>query len=294
MEILRYIAISFISGLTAIIPGVSGGTIFAIFGISEQLADDISGLTNGFFKNITSSFAGLITTFKLHGQLPIIIGVGSLVSSLIYAKLIVTYGNSVEFFLRYLFIGLVIFSLPTLWIETSDPQSGRKYPQKYLYGCLGFILALFLFNANNSVISMDVTDYNSVQYLLYFFIVSLIAGITAILPGISGTNILIIGGVFVDYVLFSSKIGQYPLQYGVFIVATIIGSIVAAKCFTFLFKSFRQSFFSIMSGLTASTIVFIIAMPTTFGQSIQAIFGFVLAYLLIKTLNQQQSSDEHI
>lgn len=290
MEILRYIAISFISGLTAIIPGVSGGTIFAIFGISEQMADDINGLTTGIFKNITSSFQGLVSTFKQHGKLPIIIGVGSLVSSLIYAKLIVSYGNSVEFFLRFLFIGLVVFSLPTLWAETFDHETNRKYRLKYVYVCLGFLFALALYNANDSVIKVGITDYNSVQYLIYFFVVSLVAGITAILPGISGTNILIIGGVFTDYVLFSSKLSEYPLQYVIYILATILGSVLAAKCFTFLFKYFRQSFFSIMTGLTASTIVFIIAMPTTLNQTIQGLIGFIIAYLLIKTLNQQQTN----
>lgn len=292
METLRYIAISFISGLTAIIPGVSGGTIFAIFGISEKMAEDINGLSTGILSNLTKSFSGLVKTFTKHGKLPIIIGIGSLVSSLIYAKLIVSYGNSVEYFLRFLFIGLVVFSLPTLWVETKPEDSNRKYPQKYLFLVLGFLIALGLFNANSAAVKMDVTNYNSVHYLLYFFIVSLVAGVTAILPGISGTNILIIGGVFVDYVLFSSKIGEYPLQYGIFILATILGSIIAAKIFNFLFKYFRQSFFSIMTGLTASTIVFIIGMPSSWMQLIQSIIGFAASYLLIKSLNEQQQLAE--
>lgn len=288
MEILRYIAISFISGLTAIIPGVSGGTIFAIFGISEHMAEDINSLVEGVFSNLFKSVKGIFRAVLRYGQLPIIIGLGSLFSSLFYAKVLVSYGDNIEFFLRFLFIGLVIFSIPTLWAETHDQEQARKYPVKYLYVALGFGLALLLFNTNEAMIDLQATDYNSVSYIIKFFLISLVAGVTAILPGISGTNILIIGGVFEDYILFSSQIGHYPLQYGAYLLAAIVGSIIAAKCFTLLFKYFRQGFFSIMTGLTASTIVFIWAPPTSFGQVAQAIIGFIIAYLLIKTLNEQE------
>lgn len=288
MHILRYIAISFISGLTAIIPGVSGGTIFAIFGISEHLAEDINGLVENIF-NRMPSFKKILTGIIEHGQLPIIIGLGSLFSSLLYAKFLVSYGESIEYLLRFLFIGLVIFSVPTLWNETKvNEEVGKKYHIKYVYVVLGFLVALILFNANEAVIDIDATDYNSASYILKFFLVSLVAGVTAILPGISGTNILIVGGFFEDYILFSSQISSYPVQYGAYLLAAIIGSIIAAKCFTLLFKYFRRGFFSIMTGLTASTIVFIWLLPTTPGQIIQAIAGFGMSYLLIKTLNEQE------
>ncbi len=288
MEILRYIAISLISGLTAIIPGVSGGTIFAIFGISEHMAEDINGLVEGVFSNLFKSLKGIFQTVIDHGKLPIIIGLGSLFSSLFYAKVLVSYGDTIEFFLRFLFIGLVVFSVPTLWAETKDETKPRKYPVKYLYVVLGFALALMLFNTNEAVIDLQSTDFNSADYIFKFFLVSLVAGITAILPGISGTNILIIGGVFEDYILFSSQIGNYPIQYGAYLLAAIIGSVIAAKCFTLLFKYFRQGFFSIMTGLTASTIVFIWSTPANGLQVVQAIAGFAIAYLLIKTLNEQE------
>lgn len=294
METLRYVVISLISGITAIIPGVSGGTIFAIFGISERMAADINGLVEGIFGNITRSRKAVIDAFIKHGKLPIIIGLGSLLSSLVYAKLVVSYGSTIEYFLRFLFIGLVIFSVPTLWAETSSETEEKKNPVKYLYVLIGFIIALILFNSNDSIISMQAVDYNSAGYLITFFLVSLVAGITAILPGISGTNILIIGGVFDDYILFSSQIASYPIQYALFLIATILGSIIAAKCFTLLFKYFRQGFFSIMTGLTASTVVFIWATPSSVFQYAQAIIGFAISYLLIKSLNEQTVKKDNV
>ncbi len=288
METLRYLAISFVSGITAIIPGVSGGTIFAIFGISEHMAEDINGLVGGIFGNLTTSFKNILSVVIKHGKLPIIIGLGSLVSSLFYAKVLVEYGHVIEYLLRFLFIGLVVFSIPTLWQETKVEEKQSKYPIKYIYVVIGFLVALVLFNANEAVIEINQTDYLSFNYLIKFFIISLIAGITTILPGISGTNILIIGGVFEDYILFSSKISEYPIEYLTYLVATIIGSVIAAKFFTYLFKYFRRGFFSIMTGLTASTIVFIWALPTTSTDIVQSIIGFVIAFILVKTLNEQE------
>lgn len=288
METLRYLAISFVSGITAIIPGVSGGTIFAIFGISEHMAEDINGLVEGILGNLTTSFKNILAAVIKHGKLPIIIGLGSLVSSLFYAKVLVEYGHVIEYLLRFLFIGLVVFSIPTLWNETKVEEKQSKYPIKYIYVVIGFLVALALFNANEAVIEINQTDYLSFSYLIKFFIISLIAGVTTILPGISGTNILIIGGVFEDYILFSSKITEYPIEYLTYLLATIIGSVIAAKFFTYLFKYFRRGFFSIMTGLTASTIVFIWALPTTSADIVQSIIGFVIAFVLVKTLNEQE------
>ncbi len=288
METLRYIAISFLSGLTAIIPGVSGGTIFAIFSISERMAEDINKLVAGLFDFSNYSIKNIFNLIIFHGKVPIIIGLGSLVSSLLYAKFLVSVGHQIEFFLRFLFIGLVIFSLPTLWRESKLVGQSHVQTKNYIYVVIGFLLAIVLFNSNESLIDTQTTNYFSLSFLIKFLFFSLIAGITAILPGISGTNILIIGGVFEDYILFSSKIAEYPLQYSVYLIGTIIGSIIAAKCFTLLFKYFRAGFFSFMTGLTASTIVFIIALPSDGLQIIQAIIGFGFSYLLIKSLNERE------
>lgn len=291
MQILRFIAISFVSGITAIIPGVSGGTIFAIFGISEPLAEGINGLVETVFTQF-KSIKKLTTGILKYGQLPIIIGLGSLFSSLFYAKVLVSYGASIETLLRFLFIGLVLFSLPTLWSETKTAADTdeKSYRLKYVYVIIGFLVAIVLFNSDDAVISSVNQNYFSPMYLSQFFIVSLVAGITTILPGISGTNILILGGVFEDYIIFSSHIGAYPLQYTIYLIATIIGSVIAAKFFTILFKKFRRGFFSIMTGLTASTIVFIWANPfTSVFNVVQALIGIGCAYLLIKTLNEQEN-----
>ncbi len=291
MDILRYIAISFVSGVTAVIPGVSGGTIFAIFGISEHLANDINELTAVIFTNLPNSFKAIWQGILKYGKLPIIIGLGSLISSLFYAKVIVVFGEPLEVFLRFLFLGLVIFSLPTLWKETMNTNKKHQIYTKYLYAILGFILALVIFKQDNSLVELAHVNYNSIEYLFHFFIISLLAGITGILPGISGTNILILGGMFEDYILFSSNIGDYGLQYFVFILATICGSIIAAKCITFLFQHFRVGFFSLMTGLTASTLIIIWTNPfINLISLIQMLTGFILAYLLIKMLNDKQTT----
>lgn len=291
METVRYIIISFISGLTAIVPGVSGGTIFAIFGISEKMANDINYLIEGVFFTSEKTFKKFYSLVITHGKLPIIIGLGSLISSLIYAKVIVLFGNQFEFLFRFLFIGLVIFSIPTLWGETkhNNLQPKSKIELKYLYVIIGFVLSYLLFNSNETELINHSSNFNSFSYLFKFFLISLVAGITGILPGISGTNILIIGGVFENYILFSSQITHYPFQYFTYILGIIIGSIFAAKCFTFLFKHFRRGFFSFMTGLTASTIIFIWSYPTSSIDILQSIIGIILSYFLIKTLMENEN-----
>lgn len=287
MNTLRYIIISILSGLTAIIPGVSGGTIFAIFGISEKLASDINDLTAALVQNIFSSFKGLVSGIKNYGKLPIIIGLGSLFTSILFANLVVEIGTYIEFFLRFLFVGMVVFSLPTLWSETNSENKRQKF--KYIYAIIGFLIAYFLFKNDNSLIEGNLDNYSSLLFNIKFFIISFIAGITTILPGISGTNIIILGGVYTDYILFSSNILEFWPQYTVFLIGTVLGTIVAASVIGLLLRKYRCEFFSLMTGLTASTIIVIWSNPlSSVANSIQALFGIVIAFVLIKTLKNQE------
>lgn len=279
IESIKYLFISFLSGLTAIIPGVSGGTIFAIFNLSEKLSTDINSLMHGIlnFRKIS-----IIKVISQHWKLPTFIGLGSLVSSILYANILVNYGSEYIYFISFFFIGLVVFSLPTLWRETSYEEGRNNI--RYLYLIIGFLISLIIFLYDNALIGIS-SDYTSFWFMFKFFIISFVGGITTILPGISGTNILILGGVFEPYLLFSSNVVAYLPQYLIYLIATILGTIVAAKFFTILFKYFRRSFFSIMTGLTASTIVFIWINPfvsiSTFSESL---IGFICAYLIIKLL----------
>ncbi len=283
LENVKFIFVSFLSGLTAVIPGVSGGTIFAIFDISEKLSDDINAIVHNILTIKKNNISSNISNLRYHYKLPLIIGVGSLISSIFYSSLIVKYGSTYANFLSFFFIGLVLFSLPTLWKETKLEKSQSKI--RYFYFIVAFLFSVVIFKIDN-LNSVEAVNYNSILFLLEFFIVSLIAGFTTILPGISGTNILILGGVFDSYILFSSNIPSYFIQYGIYLFATILGSIFAAKFFTILFSNFRRGFYSIMSGLTASTVVFIWINPLN--NFVQSILGFFLAYIIIKFLVRKE------
>lgn len=283
MKTLKIILISFISGLTAVIPGVSGGTIFAVFNISEELTLQIKELTK--FKK---------ATFLKNLKLPLIIGLGSYLSSLMYAKFFLTYFEMLKYFISYLFIGLIIFSLPILWSETKSVGSNKiKKLQKksyinYIYFLIGLSIALIMYSFSTDETSKTL-DMNLIEYIQYA-LVSMIAGVMTILPGISGTNIMILFGEYGRYVEYSANFGHYLLPNIVFLISTLIGTIASSYIIVLLFSKYKAPFFAIITGLTFSTIYVLFTNPFVstyvFAQSFA---GIIVGYLLINKLTQNHN-----
>ncbi|MFV0287854.1 MAG: DUF368 domain-containing protein [Mycoplasmatales bacterium] len=264
IKYVKYLLISFFSGLTSVIPGVSGGTIFAIFKISEDLTNSIKELTSLKWQRMKKNIA-----------VPLIIGFGSLVSAIIYANLFTVVIEDYNIFLRYFFIGLVVLSIPILMKETKAEKSKSK---KNILFLLGFLIALVIFYISPDVDSAN-NDVNSLGFYIEYFIVNFINGVTMIIPGVSGTNIIIMFGQYDNYLLFMSDFSGYLIQNIIFLIAVVLGSVFSSYLLSYIFKKYYAQFFSLMAGLTMSTVVFVYINP--FSNIIQAISGFIIGSGLI-------------
>lgn len=275
-ETVDLLMISLISGVTAIIPGISGGTIFAIFKISEELTNSIKELTK--FKK---------ATFISNLKTPLIIGLGSYVSSLIYANILISYVEQVKYFISYLFIGLIIFSLPLLWSETKkNTQKSNK--SNYLLLILGFSIALLMYKLGNTLESSSSVNMNTFEYLKYG-LVSILAGVMTILPGISGTNIMLLFGEYNKYIYYSADFTKYLGPNLMFLFGTVIGTIISSYIISWLFRSYKTPFFATITGLTASTVIILAINPfVNFRSIIQSLIGFALGWLILSYISKEK------
>lgn len=330
IDFFQLIFVSIISGSTAVIPGVSGGTILAVFNLTEELTNSIQSILDnlryiatvliidsskflfyyikiliikmlkknedvGVLKvKIKESSVRLIEVFKII-KLPVIIGLGSLIFSIMFAKIIIELQETVKYFISFLFIGLIIFSLPILWGEANevsrDKTSDKKYSiSKIFYLVLGFCLMLsilILFNDNTQISTGNIVDrINDITFLITFIIGAFFAGMMAIIPGISGTNIMIMFGIYDEYTYISAHLNDFLVLYIIYLVMTILGIIVSSYVLNFIYKKFRMQFFSLMTGLTAATLFTLNPFENYF-VFMQIIIGFILAFLLIKFLTNK-------
>jgi len=225
-------------GIADAMPGISGGTIALLVGIYEELVNTISRLNlriisefkirdfNSFWKKINGNF--LIT---------LILGISiSLISFVkVSASLLENYPLFVwSFFLGLIFATIyVIFKLINKWYLTN------------------FIILFFciFFSVYISSFTVDVTNEIS---LLYIFMSGIIASSAMILPGISGSLVLVILGVY-SYMIKSLDNLELVVIF-TFIFGSLIGLLSFSKILKYLFKNYRDLTYTIMLGLVIGSI----------------------------------------
>ena len=225
-------------GIADAIPGVSGGTIALLLGIYEELISTISGLNinllidlkqNGFksfWKKINGNF--LVT---------LIVGIG--ISLIFFIKISSKLLNDYPMFIWSFFLGLIIATVYVIFklIKTWD----------YINIISAF--ATIILSSILSSISVNSSDEIS---LLYILVCGIIASSAMILPGISGSLILVIMGVY--KVLIDSVNNLEISIIFTFIIGAITGLISFSKILSWLFNNYKNLTYSIMLGLVIGSI----------------------------------------
>lgn len=251
-------------GISDVVPGVSGGTIAVLLGFYDQLIASINGL---FSRDWKKHMAFLI---------PLAIGMGSaiLVFSRVMKWLLANYSQPTYFF----FIGLIIGILPYLFRE-SDAKNTFRW-QHYVLLLLGIILILLLpMDPSEGAVIEDKT-FNT--YVLLFFS-GMIASAAMILPGISGSFVLLVIGVYAT-VIHAVTVFEMDV---IFTVGTgiAIGIVTMSKVIHYFLKHYRIATFSLIIGLVIGSIFVIFpGWATTGGMMVACILvffmGLLTAYIL--------------
>ena len=262
----------FFMGIANVIPGVSGGTIAIILGIYEEFIGAISNLFKDLKKNILF-------------LLPIGIGMGL---AIVTTSKVVGYSYD-NFPLPTLlfFVGLVFGGIPMLLGKVKNDKESKKI-SNYIIAALTFALVIFMasykfiFSMNGEV---NLASIDIVGYIL-LFIVGIIAAATMVIPGISGSLVLMILGYYYPIISTINGVLKGDVLHsltvlGVFGVGVVIGILSISKLLEFLFKKYKtKTYFGVLGFVFAS----ILAIPlsacielTDITVNIeQAIIGIVL------------------
>lgn len=252
----------FFMGISDLIPGVSGGTIAFILGIYDELLAAISG----FFSRDWKKHIGFL--------LPLGIGIGAtlLLFSRVIEYLLKNHSAPTQFF----FMGLVIGVLPFI---TKHAGVKRNFTWKHFIVILlvGAALAsLALIKPQDTTVITSLTASNAIG----LFFAGWAGSMAMLLPGISGSFILLILGVY------STAIGALS-NFNLPIIAVIgagviVGFIVSSKAISYLLKHFMYITFAVIIGLIIGSLFVIYpGIPesgTPFVMSVIAFFtGIIVA-----------------
>ena len=173
LDILRGCAI----GIANIIPGVSGGTLAVSMGIYDKIINSVTGLFRHFKKSVSTLFPYAI------GMVVGLLGLSFLIEFL---------------FARYplptvlLFIGLILGGVPALTKRIKGKPIG-------VFGVVLFVLFFLLLVLLPLIAGEERTDLvltpDTVTIIKLFF-VGVIASATMVIPGVSGSMILMSLGYY--------------------------------------------------------------------------------------------------
>lgn len=269
MNILSNIIKGMILGIANVIPGVSGGTMAVVLGIYNKLIHSV----NNFFKDIKNNFKFLL-------EIAIGLGIGVVLFSNIITILLQKYPQQTNF----LFIGLILGTCPLLYKEASKT---KIKPINYMWFivALSLLIAMSVFKHVDSTATIirTVTLANSFKLILAGFI----AAIAMVLPGISGSFVLLLLGL---YTTLTTAVKEFNIALLlVVILGVVIGFLTMTKLVESLFNKFPQSAYCIILGLVLGSI-FSIFPGFSFNISgfvsiITLIIGFLIAFLISKKEN---------
>ena len=239
----------FFMGIANVIPGVSGGTIAIILGIYEQFINTISNL----FKDLKANVKFL---------LPIFIGMGLAILTM---SKVISYSYD-EFPLPTImfFVGLVFGGIPLLLKKVQGKKESKQI-SNYIIFLITFGLVIFLasykfifsMNSEVSFASMNIGSY------ILLFIVGIIAAATMVVPGVSGSLVLMILGYYYPIIntinaLFKEDFVGNGFILGIFGLGVVIGIVAISKLLELLFKKYKvKTYFGVLGFVFAS----IIAIP---------------------------------
>lgn len=252
----------FFMGISDLIPGVSGGRIAFILGIYDELLASISG----FFSRNWKKHIGFL--------LPLGIGIG--ITLLLFSKVIEYLLKNQPAPTQYFFMGLVVGVLPFI---TKQAGVKRNFTWQHFIVILlvgGALASLAFIKPQDTAVITSLTASNAIG----LFFAGWAGSIAMLLPGISGSFILLVLGVY------STAIGALS-NFNLSIIAVIgagiiVGFIVSNKAISYLLKHFKYIMFAVIIGLIVGSLFVIYpGIPesgTPFVMSVIAFFtGLVVA-----------------
>lgn len=218
-------------GAADVVPGVSGGTIAFITGIYEELLFSIKSVDGQALKLLLS---GKFKSFwsKINGGFLVVVLAGVIISLLSLARLILFLLETYPIQLWSFFFGLILISSFVVLREVHKIRAAV-----FIAGAIGIVLAFFITTATPAV---------TPESLWFIFLSGCIAICAMILPGISGSFILLILGKY-QYVIESITTLNIPVLL-VFSLGCVVGLLLFARVISWIFTNYHDLAVALLSG----------------------------------------------
>lgn len=285
MTVIKNLLAGLVIGVANIIPGVSGGTMMVVL----NMFDKIIGAVSEFRKNIKGNILFLLQIL-----------IGAAVGIVLFSKGITFMLSNYPMITNFFFIGLIIGSIPLVYKNAMAVKDTAAKGEKAKVGVgsvIAFVLAFALLviiaftQASEGTVDIYTVSVDFMLMLKLFF-GGLIAAIAMIVPGVSGSFVMVLFGIYplvagAAAVVFPVNMDNWlgilfpigiPAGLGI-----LLGLLIGAKLIDVLLKRYtQQTYFGILGLLLGS----LFDLWPGFQFNLQGLiavlvclFGFALAFL---------------
>lgn len=256
-----------ILGSSTLVPGLSAGTFAVVLGIYEKLIGVVSNLTKDLKNNILY-------------VLPI--GIGAVIAMLLGSNVVSYFLDKYNLATMLLFLGVIIGGIPLLYRKVKGHE---KEPINIIVFLISFALIIVMYVVNADTKNIDLSNINLLGYI-EMFIVAAISAAAMIIPGVSGSFMLMLFGYFEPIIntvkdLKNMSLLSHNLSILVpFGIGVIVGILLISKVINYLLKHHEAKTFSAVLGFVIASIVTIVwGLVGTNINIIELLVGDVLAML---------------
>ena len=221
----------FIIGIGKIIPGVSGAMLATIMGVYDKAIFYICN----FRDNIKMAIKYLFP-----------IGVGIVLSIILFSKIISLCLDKYYVITMFFFIGLIIGGFPFI-INKVDKHD---YYISFISFAIFFIIVILNIN-NNYVIKNNFID------IIIFFVSGIFEAFGSIIPGISGTALLMLFGTY-DIIIYSVGNVTNIRIIIPFVIGSVVAVILLVKIVDYLFRKHNNKMYAFILGMFISSVLLLI------------------------------------
>jgi putative membrane protein len=256
--------INFIRGfcmaLADSVPGVSGGTIAFILGFYDKFINSLNSLVS-----TKSNKEEKLESLKFLIKIGIGWAVGMVLAVLFISSVFTTHIYKIS----SLFLGFIIFSLPLIFREEKSEIVG-KY-KNIIFAVIGILVvaAITYFNpatSGGTGTNLSLDNLN-IGLIAYVFVVGAIAICAMILPGISGSTLLLIFGIYAPIMTAVKSVIKFDFSYLpiviVFGLGVITGIVSIIRLLRYLLANHRSKVIYTIIGLMIGSLYAVVMGPTT-------------------------------
>lgn len=274
LNVIKSILKGTVIGLANIIPGVSGGTMMVSMGIYDKLIHCITHI----FKEFKKSIKFLAP-----------IALGMVLGILLLSSLISWMFDVIPLQTNFLFIGLIIGSLPFIYKNVKNERFKISHAIAFL-AFLALVIGSALLGSDGHT---TVQIKHSIPDLTKLLGVGIIASATMIIPGVSGSMVLMILGYYQTILDAINNLMKHAIHFHLsgileqcfilipFGIGVIIGIAVIAKLIDLVFQKYPTlAYWAILGLIVASPVAILLSADIPSLGGVVGILTSIVAFLL--------------